>query len=204
MTRGLASRCLRALGGAAPALIAAIWLAPCGSSAQAGTPYTPPGYGTAAPTVVVATPAPAVVTAPVVVAAPAPAVTTTATTTYDRPTQSIRGLWIPGLIGLPISWVVTWATANTSMPASEGNALAYIPLVGPWLVLTDQNAHGNAPLYVAMGIVQDLSALCLVLGLAIRIPAPETRVSLGEGLPALALRATPTATGGALSATIQF
>jgi hypothetical protein len=136
---------------------------------------------------------------PVVLAPPA-----TATTSYERPTQSIRGLWIPGLIGLPISYVVTWATANTSLPASEGNALAYIPVVGPWLVLTDQNAHGNAPFYVAMGLVQDISALCLVLGLAIRIPAPETRVSLGEGLPALALRALPTATGGALSATIQF
>lgn len=79
---------------------------------------------------------------------------------------SIRGLWLPGLIVLPITWVTTW-TISTS--AFEGDAATYswIPIIGPWLMLT-QDLYGADAGVIISGVVQGLSALALVLGLSIK------------------------------------
>jgi len=178
MVRGAASRCPLAPGGLVTAAIALAVLSSAAAStasAQSGAPYYPAGY--VAPTTTT-------YTAPVMPA-------------YGERTTSIRGLWIPGLIGLPIAWVATWVHASLSLTAgSEGENVAFIPAVGPWLVLASQNA--DAGYYIAAGIVQDVSLLCLVLGLAIRIPEARARVALGDATLELAT------TGSAMSATIQF
>jgi hypothetical protein len=182
MVRGPARRCLRT-----PGVIAAV-IVVIGSlgvatraSAQAGTPYLPPGYGATSPMSYVA-PTPQ---------QPAPR------------TTSIRALWIPGLIGLPVAWVSTWVNANISLrTGSDGVNAAYIPLVGPWMVLAAGNV--DAAYYIATGVFQDVSFLCFVLGLVIRIPEPRARIALGSSLPPLDVALSPTATGGAMSAQIQF
>ncbi len=179
MVRGAAFRCLRAPGGAAAAvvvLIGALSAAASTASAQSGRPYMPSGYGVSATYVAPAVP---------YVAPRAPA------------TSSIRGLWIPGLVGLPVAWIATWAHASLSLTAgSDGVNVAFIPIAGPWLVLAAQSV--DAPYYVVTGIVQDVSLICLVLGLAIRVPEPRARMALGSAT--LEVRAA----GSALSATIQF
>lgn len=179
--------CLRAPGGrtaAAIVVIGSLWLAAASASAQqaqyAGRPYTPAGYVTPTPTATFVAP-----TVP----------------TYAPRTTSIRGLWIPGLIGLPVAYVATWVNASLSFAAgSDGVNAAFIPLAGPWLVLAAQNA--DIGYYVTTGIVQDLSFLCLVLGLVIRVPEPAMRVAIGDST--LRIAATPTASGGALSASLHF
>lgn len=165
-------------------LIGSQTLAASTASAQSGSPYLPPGY--VAPTV-----------------SPAPTGTYVAPTppTYAPSTTSIRGLWIPGLVGLPVAWVATWVHASLSLGAgSDGVNAAFIPVAGPWLVLAAQNT--DTAYYVVTGIVQDVSLLCLVLGLVIRVPEPRARIALGSST--LELAASPSATGGTLSATVQF
>jgi len=179
MVRGT-TRCLRIAG-----VIAAVSVA-IGSlgvarraSAQPGTPYFPPGYVTTS-------------SAPYVAPAPPPVRTT-----------SIHALWIPGLIGFPAAWVATWVNASVSMRAgAEAVNAAYIPLVGPWLVLAAGNV--DTAYYTAAGIFQDVSFLCFVLGLVIRVPEPRARIALGSSLPPLDVALAPTAAGGAMSARIQF
>ena len=178
-------------------VIGSLWLAAASASAQSpsaqspsaqsqyvsatGTPYMPAGY--VAPLTTEAT-----FVAPTI-------------PTYAPRTTSIRGLWIPGLIGLPIAYVATWVNASLSFAAgSDGVNAAFIPLAGPWLVLAAQNA--DVGYYVTTGIVQDLSFLCLILGLVIRVPEPALRVAVGEST--LRLAATPTASGGAFSASLRF
>jgi hypothetical protein len=182
MVRGAAWRCLRAPGGKTAAVIAVaglLFFTAGTASAQAGAPYFPPGYSQ-----------------------------TSTSATYVAPTMpppqqrttSIRGLWIPGLIGLPVAYVATWVHASLTFPAgSDGVSTAFIPLAGPWLVLASQNA--DVAYYVTTGLVQDISFLCLVLGLAIRIPE---RRPLALGDATLDLAAMPTPSGGAFSATVQF
>jgi hypothetical protein len=146
--------------------------------APTGAAYAPPGYSLTVPS------SPMVAMTGV---APAP----------SRPeTQSIRGLWIPGLVGLPISYVTTWIVASVTLPAGSGASdLAYIPVIGPWLML-GQDLNGDSPeFYVTMGVVQGISLVCLVLGLAIRIPKARTDA------PTLSLRPS---SSGAMSATLQF
>lgn len=93
--------------------------------------------------------------------------------TVER-SASIRGLWLPGLIALPISYVITWSVASATLsPGSDAVSYAFIPLVGPWLVLTG-DANGGEGFYVAMGLIQDVAALCLILGLSIRQTWTET------------------------------
>ncbi len=185
MVRGVAFECLRAPGGMTAAVIVVIGslaLAAPTAAAQSGAPYLPVGYGPSSAYV-----------APTMPAAP---YTPTSTT-------SIRGLWIPGLVGLPVAWVATWVHASLSLAAgSEGVNTAFIPLLGPWVVLASQ--HVDPAYYVTTGLVQDISLLCLVLGLLIRVPEPRARIALGPTLPVLEVAATPTASGGAMSAFVQF
>lgn len=163
------------------AMVAVVWIAPAIGSAQSpsGAPYTPPGYSLTVPS-------------------GAQGTTSGAVVQPSRPseTQSIRELWIPGLVGLPVSYVMTWVVASVSLPVGSTAAeLAYIPVLGPWLML-GQGVNGSGEeFYATMGIVQGVSLVCLVLGLAIRLPKPATDA------PSLSLRPT---SSGAMSATLHF
>ena len=191
MKGGAAFGCFRAPGGtpaAAIVVIGSLWLAASTASAQSGSPYLPVGY-------VQTTQSTGTYVAPTLPAQPM--------TTYTPRTTSIRELWIPGLVGLPVAWVATWVNASLSFSAgSEGVNTAFIPIAGPWLVLASQ--HADVGYYVTTGLVQDISLICLVLGLVIRVPEPSARIALGDTPATLRVSATPTATGGAFSASLQF
>lgn len=81
-------------------------------------------------------------------------------------TSTIRGLWLPGLIVLPVAWLTTMTISSS---AFEGDAASYawIPVVGPWLMLT-QDLNGNDAGVIVSGIVQGLSTLAIILGLSIK------------------------------------
>ncbi len=152
-----------------------------GTSAPSGAAYTPPGYSLSVPS------APQRGTA---------GTTVVATQSAAHETQSIRGLWVPGLVGLPVSYVITWVVGSVTLPAGSSAAdLAYIPVLGPWLILGEGLNGGGGEFYATMGIIQGVSLVCLVLGLAIRLPKPRT-----DG-PTVSLRPT---SSGAMSATLHF
>jgi hypothetical protein len=149
--------------------------------APTGAPYTPPGYSLTVPS--------------------GPQVVTTGTTLVEPPqrrpeTQSIRELWIPGLVGLPVSYVATWVVASVTLPVgSSAVDYAYIPVLGPWLMLGQGINGGGEEFYATMGVIQGVSLVCLVLGLAIRLPKPAADA------PSVSLRPT---SSGAMSATLHF
>jgi len=167
------------------------------ASAQAGDVYVPPGYGDGSATVVVPATAPPTTptTSPT---SPAPggyvaAYRASGTVGLTAPTAhmetrtretSIRELWIPGLIALPASWLLTWTIASTALPLyGDAIEMSYIPLIGPWLMLT-QPLNGYEGFSVAMGIVQDVAAVMLILGLVLRETVEEqvwVMADLGEG-----------------------
>lgn len=93
-------------------------------------------------------------------------------------TSSIRGLWLPGLIVLPVAWLTTTTIASSTF---EGDTVSYawIPVVGPWLMLT-QDLNGNDAGVIVSGIVQGLSALAIVLGVAIKRTWIEQRYVIDE------------------------
>jgi hypothetical protein len=141
------------------------------AEAQTGVPQAPAGYETATYPYASSTSAPrAAVPYVVVPNAPNEFASTTAApvprlVSVER-TSTIRGLWLPGLIVLPIAWLTTMTVASSTF---EGDAASYawIPVVGPWLMLT-QDLNGNDAGVIVSGIVQGLSTLALVLGLAIK------------------------------------
>lgn len=193
-------------------LVLAVTLA-MGASAQAqsGEVYVPPGYG-GAPTVTgtVVVPAPggpavtgAVSSYPAAYPAPPPVAPHLETRTRET---SIRGLWIPGLIGLPASWLVTWVVSATSLPLSgDAIELSFIPVLGPWLMLT-QTLNGYDGFAITMGILQGASALMLILGLTLRETIEEqvwVTSDLGEGR-SLAFDVTGGPGGGMSTATLTF
>lgn len=174
----------------------ATWLDAAGASAQAAdgptsAPITPPGY------------VPAATLGQGVPYATAPSPEPGPRVELREHTESIRGVWIPALIVLPVSWIMTWAVASTTTRL-EGDAieLSYIPIVGPWLVL-GQPTNGDEGFYVAAGIFQGASALALALGLAIRRTVRE-QVWVGGELVDLDVGVHVTPGPGGASATLTF
>lgn len=162
------------------------------ASAQSGEVVVPPGYGAGSPSttgspsgspsgtvtasgtlVVPATSAPGqFVTAP----PPVPA-GHWENQVHER---SIRGLWLTGLIALPVSWLLTWSVSSTALPTySDGVAYSYIPIVGPWLMLMEP-LNGYDGFAITMGIVQGAAAIVLVLGLVLREEVEERVWVVGD------------------------
>jgi len=100
-------------------------------------------------------------------------------------TESLRALWLPGLIVLPITWLSTWVGASSGF-TGDAVTYAYVPIVGPWLMLT-QDLKGEEHLAVLSGVLQGAAAIAIVLGLSIQrtvqsfeyrvVPAPGTQLS---------------------------
>lgn len=183
------------------------WLLAAAAEAQdapASAPTVPPGYSSS---VSVTASAPAVLGQGVPFATPATPAAGPRVELREH-TESIRGVWIPGLIVLPISWILTWSVASTTTRL-EGDAIefSYIPIIGPWLML-GQPMNGEEAYYVLAGIFQGASALALVLGLAIRRTVRE-QVWVTGALAALDaldvdVALAPLPGGGSASATVVF
>lgn len=223
--------CMRALVVSFATVLAAIALtaSPPRAHAQSGDPHLPPGYQTPEAAPAYGTPdqgappyqAPGAATAPYGAApygaapyapiapppqaAPIAPPTTQARLVPVEHSESIRGLWLPGLIVLPVAWVTTWTISSS---AFEGDAATYswIPVIGPWLMLT-QDLYGNDAGIIISGVVQGLSALALVLGVAIKrtwteqeyVIDPETGATARVTFDAISLRG-----GGMIGARVEL
>lgn len=114
--------------------------------------------------------------------------------------ESIRALWLPGLIALPVAWLSTWTAASTYF---VGDALTYawIPVIGPWLMLT-QDLNGYEAPVVISGIVQGAATLMIVLGLSLRRTYTATEYVLEP--PPITFDVAPMPGGGYGSVTLRM
>ena len=171
-----------------------------GAPAEPGTVVVVPAYGGAsAPTQTPAQPGQVVVA--VAPGGPgAPIVMPRARAVEVERSESIRALWLPGLIALPVAWLSTWTAASTYF---VGDALTYawIPVIGPWLMLT-QDLNGYEAPVVISGIVQGAATLMIVLGLSLRRTYTATEYVLEP--PPITFDVAPMPGGGYGSVTVRM
>ena len=203
--------------GVVPTFLIALLLVLASSTradAQEGPPAVPPGYETASPPVapesqpIVVVPAygaqPQPTAQGVMPAAPiapgAPLALPRARAVEVERSESIRALWLPGLIALPVAWLSTWTAASTYF---VGDALTYawIPVIGPWLMLTQDLNGFEAPVVIS-GIVQGAATLMIVLGLSLRRTYTATEYVYDP--PAVTFDVAPMPGGGYGSVTFRL
>ncbi len=112
--------------------------------------------------------------------------------TEQRPLTAVA---IGGAIMLGASWLLTIAvTAVLSDPAVAGRFIGYaaVPVVGPWIILTDPDFEtGYAVGVVVSGLIQAAGLTMLIVGLAARrtVQVPVTTFGTGPRVPRLAFSA---------------
>lgn len=95
---------------------------------------------------------------------------------YVERDTSTHALWVPGVILLPLSWVLTWTSAVATQPGSSRDIdymlFSWIPVAGPWFMLgqDDNRPLNGAEIAGALlsGIAQVGSIVLIILGLSIR------------------------------------
>jgi hypothetical protein len=115
-------------------------------------------------------------------------------------TESIKGLWVAGMVVLGISWLGSIPAAaaissatGSEVPEQHAGVMA-APLVGPWLEaagVIDAETTVAAPAFAAIGVLQLGGTLMTILGLTLRRP---TGVAEAEQLPTFAV--APMGQGG--------
>ena len=148
---------------------------------------------------------PAPVASPVQVLPPLPVVPPHVRTVQVEHTESLRALWLPGLIALPAAWVFTWLYASSFLEG-EGLAFAWLPIAGPWLMLSS-DMNGQEAGVIAAGVVQGLATLAIVLGLSIQETHTSTALeiaSLPGRLGTLSVDGGMLPGGGFVSARLSF
>ncbi len=148
---------------------------------------------------------PVPVASPVQVLPPLPAAPPHVRTVQVEHSESLRALWLPGLIVLPAAWVFTWLYASSFLEG-EGLAFAWLPVAGPWLMLSS-DMNGQEAGVIAAGVVQGLATLAIVLGLSIQETHTSTALeiaSLPGGLGTLSVDGGTLPGGGFVSARLSF
>jgi hypothetical protein len=131
---------------------------------------------------------------------------------YIHHSDSIRALWIPGMIALAGGFLFTvladvglveeCGSFSRGCPDGTWSALTWIPVVGPWLGLGLGNAQDYAWVNYVGGILQDAGLLMMILGLAIHDEWDEPLYAFDPSdplAPTLSMAAGPT--GGSLTLT---
>lgn len=125
--------------------------------------------------------------------------------------ESITGLWVSGVIILPVSWVLTWTTATATLDSSRDIDYwlwSWIPIVGPWAMIA-QGDDGSRALNgeeiagaAIAGVAQIAGLAMIILGATIKRTVRVATYALdgSERAPELTLGVAPTLGGGMLTA----
>jgi hypothetical protein len=121
----------------------------------------------------------------------APAAAATTRTEY----QNLRGLWLPGIPILAGSYALT-VVVNAAATPNDGKriGLSMIPVLGPWILLSDTLPDYHGPLVVA-GLSQAAGLALLAVGLLVEQPVEVPIGPDSAELRAPRLYALPTAIG---------
>lgn len=126
---------------------------------------------------------------------------------YEERETSVKGLWIPGLVVFGASFVLTGTLASSLSYTGDYPAYAWIPLIGPWMMLSvpfvnDEEVAGA----VLGGVAQAAGLTMFVLGLVMRQSVRVAVYSLDRGnerAPTLALDVAPAPAGGTIGMTLS-
>jgi hypothetical protein len=111
---------------------------------------------------------------------------------YVDQEESIMGLWLTGVILLPVSYVLTMTAAWSTVESSSGSFerdidyawFSFIPLVGPWFMLAQNDTRSLNESEIAgallAGVAQTAGLVLIVLGLAIKRTVRVATYSLGN------------------------
>ncbi|MCZ7680243.1 MAG: hypothetical protein M5U28_16340 [Sandaracinaceae bacterium] len=125
---------------------------------------------------------------------------------YVEQQTSIKGLWIPGVILLGLSYVLTGTLASNFSLDAEYVGYSWIPLVGPWLMLGAADGDDQFAGALVGGIAQAAGLTMFVLGLVLRQSVRVAVYSLDrhdERSPELALDVRPAPAGGMVGLTLS-
>ncbi len=122
---------------------------------------------------------------------------------YEQRESTIKGLWIPGAIVFGASWALSGSVASLS-PDGDYQTYAWIPLVGPWLMLTVASSDSETAGALVAGVTQLAGAVMLVLGLSLHDTIRVAVYALGDRprSPQLALELRPALAGATFRATL--
>ena len=81
---------------------------------------------------------------------------------YKTEERSIPGLWIPGIVTTGLTYLIT---IPVGLGLNEGGAFAFVPIVGPWLMMSVDDE--GTPLWIASGLMQAAGLTMIILGVAI-------------------------------------
>ena len=119
---------------------------------------------------------------------------------YVERSQSIKALWIPGLILLPVSYLTTlgllWTVYNDVDDGIRPALTNMIPIVGPWASL-EYYQGGKEWFPILMGSLQITGLALLVLGLTLRRKVREPVMALNPSDPRSATLELDLGTGSA-------
>lgn len=118
---------------------------------------------------------------------------------------SVKGLWIPGIIIFGASWALT-ATVASSFAVGDYALFAWIPLVGPWLMLGPAADDEQVGAALASGIIQLAGATMFLLGLTLRQTVRVAEHSFDERderAPRLAFDLLPAPAGAMVGMTLS-
>lgn len=130
--------------------------------------------------------------------------------------QSITGLWVSGVVILPVSWVLTWSAATATLDGSRDIDYwlwSWVPLVGPWFMLgqgDDVSYYGRGlneseiAGAVLAGIAQLSGLMMIILGASLKQTVSVTTYALdsSERPAQLSFGLAPALGGGQLTATL--
>ncbi len=122
---------------------------------------------------------------------------------YEQRETTIKGLWIPGAIIFGASWALTGSVASIRLNTDYAT-YAWIPLVGPWLMLSVAGSDDEIAGALLGGITQVAGLTMFALGLALHETVRVAVYSLGDDprAPQLALSVQPALAGGMATVTL--
>ena len=126
--------------------------------------------------------------------------------TYVERETSVKGLWIPGAIVFGASWLLTGTVASALSYDPDYASWGWIPLAGPWMMLSVAGSDDEVAGALIGGITQLAGATMLILGLTLRQTVRVAQYSLDERderSPQLAFDVLPAPAGGMVGLTLN-
>ena len=126
--------------------------------------------------------------------------------TYVERETSVKGLWIPGVIVFGASWILTGTFASARSYDPDYASWGWIPLAGPWMMLSVAGSDDEVAGALIGGITQLAGVTMFILGLTLRQTVRVAQYSLDERdgrSPQLALDVLPAPAGGMVGLTLN-
>jgi hypothetical protein len=124
---------------------------------------------------------------------------------YVDQQESIKALWIPGIIAFGVGYLGSIVAANSLSWNTDYILSMWIPLAGPWVSLGMRPNDAEIGGAVVGGLLQAAGLTMFILGLALTETVRVAVYAIGDGerAPELSLDLTPQLGGGTAGVTLR-